>query len=241
MRSENYTMHYSGAAVRNVTRRIIEPLELGLHDAMQMSVTVFDLHGTDYRLITSGDVHLNPGPVASPCQVCSKSVRRNQRGKLCDGCDLWHHAKCVDMTVAEYPYLSNSTDYWHFHKCTLPQVHSATSALCHKCTLLQVHTATSALCHKCTLPQVHTATSALCHKCILPQVHSSTSAHCHKCTLPQVHSATSAHCHKCTLPQFTNSFFHSTTSTLAFDRLTQSRRLDSSGNSNSTRYSDSWS
>ena len=173
MRSENYTMHYSGAAVRNVTRRIIEPLELGLHDDMQMSVTVFDLHGTDYRLITSGDVHLNPGPVASPCQVCSKSVRRNQRGILCDGCDLWHHAKCVDMTVAEYTYLSNSTDYWH-----------ATSALCHKCTLPQVHSATNALCHKCTLPQVHTATSALCHKCTLPQVHTATSALCHKCTLP---------------------------------------------------------
>ena len=56
-----------------------------------------------------------------PVELCGKGVRRNHRGIACDGCDKWHHAKCIDMTTAEYIQLSNSTDYWHCRQCVLPQ------------------------------------------------------------------------------------------------------------------------
>ena len=39
---------------------------------------------------------------------------------MCDGCDFWHHAKCVDMPAAEYVHLSDSPEYWHCRPCTLP-------------------------------------------------------------------------------------------------------------------------
>ena len=39
---------------------------------------------------------------------------------MCDGCDFWHHAKCVDMPATEYVRLSDSPEYWHCRPCTLP-------------------------------------------------------------------------------------------------------------------------
>ena len=76
------------------------------------------------RLATSGDISLNPGPdqIVSdngkkpvwkfPCAVCDKPVRCNQKGILCNGCDSWHHIKCIDMDVETYVALSYSQDQW---------------------------------------------------------------------------------------------------------------------------------
>ena len=68
-------------------------------------------------LLMSGDVSENPGPIRFPCVKCQKPVKRNQRGIQCL---LWHHAKCIDMPVSEYNYLSNSADDWYCYMCTLP-------------------------------------------------------------------------------------------------------------------------
>ena len=45
------------------------------------------------RLLVSGDVPSNPGPVtnASKCSVCSKTVVRNHRAVNCDQCHKWCH------------------------------------------------------------------------------------------------------------------------------------------------------
>ena len=76
------------------------------------------------RLATSGNISLNPGPdrIVSdngkkpvwkfPCAVCDKPVRCNQKGILCNGCDSWHHIKCIDMDVETYVALSYSQDQW---------------------------------------------------------------------------------------------------------------------------------
>ena len=78
------------------------------------SVTTFNQD----RLATSGDISLNPGPdrIVSdngkkpvwkfPCAVCDKPVRCNQKGILCNGCDSWHHIKCIDMDVETYVQIS---------------------------------------------------------------------------------------------------------------------------------------
>ena len=71
-------------------------------------------------LVESGDVELNSGPCEEqasaestmisrktptwkhPCALCSKPVRSNQKGILCDFCDRWHHIKCINMDLKTY-------------------------------------------------------------------------------------------------------------------------------------------
>ena len=59
-------------------------------------------------LLMSEDVSENPGPIRFPYGKCQKPANRNQQGIQCESCLLWHHAKCIDMPVSEYNYLSNS-------------------------------------------------------------------------------------------------------------------------------------
>ena len=89
------------------------------------------------NLTLCGDVHPNPGfgntsdtTVVSagrkpptwkhPCAICSKPVRSNQKGILCDGCCNWHHAKCIGMDNRTYMMLSSSDDFWCCTKCSFP-------------------------------------------------------------------------------------------------------------------------
>ena len=46
--------------------------------------------------------HTNPGPPKHPCGTCSRLVRSNQKGILCEACYQWFHANCVDLSVTEY-------------------------------------------------------------------------------------------------------------------------------------------
>ena len=106
----NITQHHSGTLCTNETQTTSMPTyEIHTHSRYIV-----------YRLRSSGDVHSNPGPVTSQCRICSRLVRWNQRGITCDGCDFWHHAKCVDMPATEYVRLSDSPEYWHCRPCTLP-------------------------------------------------------------------------------------------------------------------------
>jgi hypothetical protein len=71
-------------------------------------------------LLLSGDVSINTGPTKFPCGVCSKAVRKNQRGILCEDCIQWFHIKCIDLPVSEYNKLPTSLDSWYCNPCTLP-------------------------------------------------------------------------------------------------------------------------
>ena len=72
-------------------------------------------------LLLCGDVSLNPGPAWKyPCGICSKSVKSNQRGIQCDSCDIWHHAKCMDISIPSYESLANSSCLWLCPKCDAP-------------------------------------------------------------------------------------------------------------------------
>ena len=76
------------------------------------------------RLVQCGDVEINPGPEQSstttrmkpiwkhPCGVCTKSVRSNQKGIFCDGCNKWFHLKCISMDLKSYSDLGSSNEQW---------------------------------------------------------------------------------------------------------------------------------
>ena len=74
-----------------------------------------------WLLLLAGDVATNPGPVRYPCTVCAKPVRANQRGVICDTCDLWTHAKCCGISRSEYDVMSLQGDSctWECPKCTI--------------------------------------------------------------------------------------------------------------------------
>ena len=67
-------------------------------------------------LLLSGNIEVNPGP-KHPCGFCSRSVRSNQRGILCEVCYFWYHTKCIDMPVSEYNRLSLCDEAWCCSSC----------------------------------------------------------------------------------------------------------------------------
>ncbi len=80
------------------------------------------LHLGSILLLACGDVHPCPGPnYKYPCGVCHKPVKVNQKGILCDLCNLWHHTKCVNMPTTEYFRLAdNEEEPWECPDCSFP-------------------------------------------------------------------------------------------------------------------------
>ncbi len=80
------------------------------------------LHLGSILLLAYGDVHPCPGPnYKFPCGICHKPVKVNQKGILCDMCNLWHHIKCINMTTAEYFRLAeNEEEPWECSDCQFP-------------------------------------------------------------------------------------------------------------------------
>ena len=68
-------------------------------------------------LLLGGDIELNLG---DKCDLCSKTVKSNQRGIQCDECDSWYHAKCCEVSKELYNVLANSPCIWLCPRCTLP-------------------------------------------------------------------------------------------------------------------------
>ncbi len=80
------------------------------------------LHLGSILLLACGDVHPCPGPnYKYPCGVCHKPVKVNQKGILCDTCNLWHHIKCINMPTTEYFRLAdNEEEPWECPDCSFP-------------------------------------------------------------------------------------------------------------------------
>ena len=57
-------------------------------------------------LLLGGDISTNPGPIRFPCVECKRHVARNQRGIECDSCELWIHAKCIEMSTSKHESLT---------------------------------------------------------------------------------------------------------------------------------------
>ena len=70
-------------------------------------------------LILSGDIKLNPGPVASiyPCGLYDRKVDWDDRGVAGDSCDIWYHCSCISMQSSEYSRLNSTTENWKCYRC----------------------------------------------------------------------------------------------------------------------------
>ena len=78
------------------------------------------------RIILGGDIHKNPGPTEKrtpkyPCKECGKGVRSNQDALLCTECNVWSHAKCINLSKAGFKYYLDYPDIeWTCSLCSLP-------------------------------------------------------------------------------------------------------------------------
>ena len=70
-------------------------------------------------LLLASDIEPNPGPVKDPCGVCTRRVTWKNRGVICDGCETWFHATCVNMCDACYN-AEQSNVSWYCWTCGLP-------------------------------------------------------------------------------------------------------------------------
>ena len=71
------------------------------------------------RLYDASNSMCNNKGKISPCSICSKSVRNNQKGIQCDTCMLWVHAKCNGISDTEYVLLGSSDDFWSCLVCNV--------------------------------------------------------------------------------------------------------------------------
>ena len=52
-----------------------------------------------FTLLLSNDINVNPGPVSNlKCQICLKTIRRNQALASCSECNVKFHSKCWDTS-----------------------------------------------------------------------------------------------------------------------------------------------
>ena len=78
------------------------------------------------RIVLGGDIHKNPGPTEKrtpkyPCKECGKGVRSNQDALLCTECNVWSHAKCINLSKAGFKYYLDYPDIeWTCSLCSLP-------------------------------------------------------------------------------------------------------------------------
>ncbi|XP_040076497.1 uncharacterized protein LOC115314129 [Ixodes scapularis] len=70
-------------------------------------------------LLCAGDVPLNPGPCPT-CPRCCKPLYDSVVALQCDGCNIWVHRKCEQLSLPTYRRLSNCTEPWYCGVCQLP-------------------------------------------------------------------------------------------------------------------------
>ena len=102
-------VQYGFRNIRHFHKTKVNRLSIDVDQKSSLATELSILH----VLPISGDVSPNPGPIKCPCGKCSKSVRSNQKAILCDKCNNWFHAKCMDINTAQYNKLSVCDDEWY--------------------------------------------------------------------------------------------------------------------------------
>ncbi len=71
-------------------------------------------------LLSCGDVHPIPGPIKSPCSICARPVKSNQKAIKCDGCNQWSHCSCNRVGVSMYRSIQvGEVSDWLCNRCLL--------------------------------------------------------------------------------------------------------------------------
>ncbi len=89
--------------------------------SINMYVKVPLINGSQPEYYLKTDIHLNPGPVRTPCGVCYRPVAQNHRKMTCDGCFYDFHIKCGNLSPMEYTiYNQSENKQWNCNLCTDP-------------------------------------------------------------------------------------------------------------------------
>ena len=82
-------------------------------------------------LLLSGDVEINLGPsnaeqevTAFPCPLCHTDVSCTADALQCEGCELWLHRTCMNMSSTEYGRLGEESAVWLCGNCGLRNISS---------------------------------------------------------------------------------------------------------------------
>ena len=97
------TMELDGSCFRPSPVYWLQSFYIGLHSVGQQCTrcVLFSHRPAEVicsLLFLSGNVHVNLGPVQFPCGTCGRSVNKNHKALMCDGCDLWYHTVCVGVS-----------------------------------------------------------------------------------------------------------------------------------------------
>ena len=52
-----------------------------------------------------------------PCGICFKAVEKNRSAVCCDGCNLWVHIRCNNLTKFCYRKMQTSQEPWYCKNC----------------------------------------------------------------------------------------------------------------------------
>ena len=84
-------------------------------------------------MISCGDIETNPGPNTPehsfPCATCTENVSWNADALQCDGCDLWQHKDCIDISSQEYNRLGETSSCWICRECGLRNISTSLFSL----------------------------------------------------------------------------------------------------------------
>ena len=83
-------------------------------------------------ILLAGDVESNPEPntveqndTLFPCAVCVGNVSWSEDALQCEGCELWLHRSCMDMSTTEYNRLGQESSIWLCCNCGLRNMASS--------------------------------------------------------------------------------------------------------------------
>lgn len=72
------------------------------------------------RIVLSGDIHMNPGPIKNPCVACKRPVASAHRFVKCSECNSICHigVRCGNVLITEYHrILQDSSIIWKCQSC----------------------------------------------------------------------------------------------------------------------------
>ena len=70
------------------------------------------------HILLSGECHPNPGPnYKFPCGMCQGPCKSIKHCVACDSCDTWYHVKCMNMPLAIFHSVKNTS--WICFSCGL--------------------------------------------------------------------------------------------------------------------------
>ena len=104
------------AATFSCTRKLSSLLKTPPSDGHQSTMLTLIV------LLLSGDIQTNLGPQQPqvdtfPCGYCQLHVGWEVSGIACDGCNIWFHQSCADLSTSAYNQLSNISAYWTCYWC----------------------------------------------------------------------------------------------------------------------------